>query len=208
MISSVTGTLAEVSEDRIYLATGPFTLELLVPASSLPSFLGSVGKSITLHTILYLEGDSSGGNSEPRLLGFLDPVDKRFFEKFITVKGIGPRKALRALTASAAELAGAIEHKDAKRLSQLPGIGKRTAETIIAELSGKLEEFLHPGARYAAAALPAHTPAEDDAILTLLTLGERRPEAESLLARAKQVDPTLRTTDAFVRAMLALRSGR
>lgn len=208
MISSVTGTLAEVAEDRVYLRTGAFTLELLVPASSIPSFARSVGTEILLHTIFYLEGDSSGGNSEPRLLGFLDLNDKRFFEKFITVKGIGPRKALRALTAPAAELAAAIEHKDAKRLSQLPGIGKRTAEQVIAELSGKVEEFAKLGAYKPSAAIPTHTPAEDDAILTLLTLGERRPEAEALLARARQADPTLKTTDALVRAMLALRSGR
>src|ERR1700750_1634184 len=134
MISAVTGELTEVADDRVFLAVSAFTLELLVPAREIESLRGSRGQTVIFHTIFYLEGDSSGGNSEPRLLGFLRVEDKQFFEKFITVKGIGPRKALRALIIPTGEIAAAIEHKDPKKLSQLPGIGKRTAEQIIAEL--------------------------------------------------------------------------
>src|SRR5215210_5074477 len=91
--------------------------------------------------MFYLQGDSGGGNIEPRLIGFLRPEDKRFFEKFITVKGIGPKTALRALTVPVGEIAQAIESKETRFLVGLDGIGKRTAELIVAELSGKVKDF-------------------------------------------------------------------
>ena len=109
MIASLTGTLLAVQEDRIALQAGPIVYELLVCAADAPAFEASLGQEITCHTIFYLQGDAGGGSIEPRLIGFLRPENKRFFEKFITVKGIGPRKALRALALPAGEIAQAIE---------------------------------------------------------------------------------------------------
>lgn len=217
MISSVRGEVAEVGEDRVYVAVagGTFVLELLVPASDVPFWRESLGESAYLHTRFYLEGDSSGGNSEPRLLGFRSVVDRRFFELFITVKGIGPRKALRALTVPCADIAAAIESKDARFLSGLPGIGKRTAEQVIAELSGKASDFA-VGGRASGGGSGAVAPggggrrpaAQEDAILTLLALGDRRSEAEALLDRVLAESPGLTTADQLVRAMLLLRGVR
>lgn len=218
MISAVTGELLDVSDDRIQLAMlgGGIVLEVLVPAADVDRLRSAVGSPLTFHTLLYFEGDSSGGNSEPRLLGFTTLDDKRFFEKFITVKGIGPRKALRALVHPASELADAIEARDPRRLSSLPGIGKRTAEQIIAELSGKVAEFVKLPARLGGAKSPAfhgtaRTPAEEDAILSLMALGERRPDAEQLLERARAQaagGADIASTDALVRTMLRLRGAR
>lgn len=217
MISAVTGEVREVEEGRVMLAVGPWVLEVLVPASAVESLQREVGTSVVFHTLMYLEGDSSGGNSEPRLLGFRRAEDKKFFEKFITVKGIGPRKALRALVVPAGEVADAIEKRDARRLSQLPGIGKRTAEQVIAELSGKVTEFVvagaSPGGKGKAAVLQgsARTPAEEDAILSLMALGERRSDAEVLLERARASasgGADIASADALVRAMLRMRGGR
>jgi Holliday junction DNA helicase RuvA len=169
----------------------------------------AVGQQLTLHTIFYLGGDPTRGGLEPTLIGFLRPADKNFFEIFTTVKGIGPKKALRALSVSVGEIASAIEGKDSKFLIGLPEIGKRTAETIIAELSGKLKSF-------AAEALvegktrptSRRNSNEEDAIAGLMALGERRPDAENLLERAKAGNPGLSTTDALLREMLRLRTSR
>src|SRR5262249_42326503 len=141
-------------------------------------------RGLTFHTTFYLQGDASGGSIEPRLIGFLRAGDKRFFEKFITVKGIGPKTALRALTVPVGEIAGAIESKDARFLVQLDGIGKRTAELIIAELAGKVQEFAIPFTATMRSSQPsraARTPIEEDAIAALMQLGERRIDAEHLL---------------------------
>src|SRR3954447_20754061 len=145
MISSLTGQLQRVDEDRVHLRVGPMVYEALVPASDVPLLQAGVGEEMTFHTIFYLEGDASGGSLEPRLVGFLRPDDKRFFEKFITVKGIGPKKALKALVHPAGEVAQAIESKDTRSLVGLPQIGKRMAELIVAELAGKVAEFAVAG---------------------------------------------------------------
>lgn len=209
MIASLTGTLAHVADDRIHLQAGPILYELLVPANDVGLLQAGIGEEMTFHTHFYLQGDASGGQIEPRLVGFLRREDKKFFEKFITVKGIGPRRALKALAMPVGEIAHAIESKDAKALTQLPEIGKRTAEQIVAELSGKVKEF--------ALSLPAsrtigrpsrHTEAEEDAVQVLMALGERRVDAEQLLERARQSNGELKTADALSREMLRLRSAR
>src|SRR3954470_8740603 len=141
MISALIGDLRRVEEDRVHLKVGPVLYELLVPASDVTELQASLGEELTFHTIFYLQGDASGGSLEPRLIGFLRADDKRFFEKFITVKGIGPKTALRAFTVPVGEIAQAIESKDARFLVLLDGVGKRTAELIIAELAGKVAEF-------------------------------------------------------------------
>src|SRR5690242_20662682 len=201
MISALTGELRRVDEDRVHLQVGPLTIEMLVAAADVPLLQAGVGQEMTFHTMVYLEGDASGGNIEPRLVGFLRPQDKRFFEKFITVKGIGPKKALKALAMPTGDVAAAIESKDTRFLVGLPQIGKRMAEQVVAELSGKVGEFVSVGAgaggRIGAGA-GSRSATEEDAISSLMVLGERRMDAEHLLERARQSNPNLKTTDALV----------
>jgi len=211
MISALIGELRRVDEDRVHLKVGPVLYELLVPASDITELQASLGEELTFHTIFYLQGDASGGSLEPRLIGFLRADDKRFFQKFITVKGIGPKTALRAFTVPVGEIAQAIESKDARFLVQLDGIGKRTAELIIAELAGKVAEFATPFAETTVQGVPhgvRRGQVEEDAIATLMALGERRPDAEHLLERVKSQNPQLNTTDALVREMLRMRTVR
>ena len=214
MISALTGELRQVDEDRVHLQVGPLLCEVLVPASDVHLLQAGIGEQMTFHTLLYVEGDAGGGgNLTPRLLGFLRPDDKRFFEKFITVKGIGPKKALKALIYPAGEIAQAIESKDAKFLVGLPQIGKRMAELIVAELAGKVGEFATVTMNERAAlgfAGGSRSTAEEDAIAALMALGERRADAEHLLDRARQIaDPAkLKTTNDYVREMLRMRTVR
>jgi Holliday junction DNA helicase RuvA len=211
MISALTGELRHVNEDRVHLQVGPLLCELLVPASDVPLLQAGVGEEMTFHTVFYIEGDASGGNLTPRLLGFLRSEDKRFFEKFITVKGIGPKKALKALIFPAGEIAHAIESKDAKFLKQLPQIGARMAEQIVAELAGKVGEFatVSMNERAGLGLPPSRSSVEEDAIAALLALGERRVDAERLLERATaQAEGKLKTTNDFVREMLRMRTVR
>src|SRR5579863_1793724 len=176
MISALTGELKKVEEDRIHLQVGPMLFELLIPAVDVTLLQAGIGQEMTFHTVFYLEGDSSGGNIEPRLVGFLRPDDRAFFNLFITVKGIGPKKALRALVLPTGEIAQAIESKDTRYLCQLPQIGKRLAELIVAELAGKAGEFaaVPQGGGRTTFSPARRTPAEEDAIAVLVTWGERR----------------------------------
>ncbi len=212
MISALTGTLKRVEDDRIHVECGPLLYELLIPAVDVTNLHTSVGQEMTFHTIFYLAGDPSRGGLEPTLIGFLRPADKQFFELFTTVKGIGPRKALKALTQPTGDIAAAIESKDTRYLSGLGGIGKRTAETIVAELLGKAGKFVLTGipgeGRAAATTVNRRAQAEEDAIAGLMALGERRADAEHFLDRAKQSNPSLTSTDVLLREMLRLRTVR
>ena len=209
MISALTGELKRVDEDRVHVRVGPMLCELLVPAVDATELQASLGEELTFHTLFYLQGDASGGSIEPRLIGFLRLEDKRFFEKFITVKGIGPKTALRALTVPVGEIAQAIESRDARFLIQLDGIGKRTAELVIAELGGKVQEFVSGPIR-TSAPVKRHSP-EDEAAVTMLTspqMGLRRADAERLLARVRSENPEAKTASELVAAMLRLHGAR
>ena len=136
MIAALTGTLRHVDTGHLLLQAGPIQYELLFPSVDFNDLLANVGQELTLHTIFYLSGDPSRGGLDPTLIGFLRKDDKAFFELFTTVKGIGPKRALKALSTSIGQIASAIESKDSKFLVTLPEIGKRTAEQIVAELAG------------------------------------------------------------------------
>jgi holliday junction DNA helicase RuvA len=207
LIASLTGTVRHVHDDRIHLAVGPILFELLTPAADHGELISQVGEEMTFHTVFYFQGDAGGGgNIEPRLIGFLRINDKRFFEKFITVKGIGPRKALKAISKPVGEIAHAIESRDTRFLVGLPEIGKRTAELLVAELAGKVGGFAEASIGTSRSSAARRPGAEEDAIASLIALGERRVDAERLLDRARAANPSLVTTDALVREMLRLRT--
>ena len=210
MISALTGELRRVDEETIHVQVGPMLYELLVPASDITELQASLGETLTFHTIFYLEGDASRGGLDPRLIGFLRPEDRKFFERFTTVKGIGPKTALKALTVPAGHIARAIESKDTRFLIQLKGIGKRTAELVVAELHGKVKDFATGYGEKAEIGAPTgpRSHADEDAIEGLMALGEPRALAERLLERARQANPNLKTSEALLREMLRMRTAR
>ncbi len=210
MIAALTGKLIRAADGRVQVECGPLVYELLTPAVDGPDLAAAVGDAVTFHTIFYLGGDPARGGLEPTLIGFLRPDDKRFFELFTTVKGIGPKKALKALAASVGEIASAIEGRDTRFLVGLPEIGKRTAEQIVAELAGKAKSFAAAHLAEGKGARPAarRDAAADDAVAALVALGEKRGDAEGLLDRVRLAHPEMKATDALLREMLQLRKGR
>ncbi len=208
MIARVNGIIAEVGDESVLVTVGEITYELHVPAVDIPHLQAHRGEKCLFFTLEYIEGNASFGQLAPRLLGFLRNDDKAFFQKFITVKGIGPRRALRALTAPVGQIASAICRKDSKFLTSLPEIGKRTAEQVIAELSGKVDHFATGGAGAASADPATHRLDElEQAITALVSLGERRVEAENWVDRACRADPALKKTADIVRAAYRLKAG-
>lgn len=203
MISAITGELRRVEDDRISLQCGPILYELLVPAADITELHVNLGESVTFHTIFYLEGDAARGNLEPKLIGFLRADDRKFFERFTTVKGIGPKTALKALTVPVGQIAAAIESKDTRMLLQLKGVGRRTAELIVAELAGKMKDFVSDSAPVAVQTRLENF--EEDAIAALVALGESKVIAHRLLDRVRQSNPKLNETDALLREMLRMR---
>lgn len=197
MITRISGRLVGVDglSITIDLEAG-LAYEVLTPAYiaervASGRFGGAGGEDgrITLWTLQYLEAQGQGSSFLPRLIGFTSPDERRFFTLFTTVKGLGYRKALRALAEPPANIAAAIQRKDTAALQKLPEIGKRLADTIVAELSGKIAPFLDASleqtleAASVAEAKPLAGPASE-AVDALVALGETRAEAERKVARA------------------------
>lgn len=218
MLARLTGTLESISATTGVVATeGGLAYEVLMPAVLADELSARVGRPVTLHTIQYLEAQSQGSSYVPRLIGFPSREDRRFFELFTTVKGMGAKRALRALRAPVSRIAGAIADRDVKFLQTLPEIGKRLAETIVAELHGKVDPFLAPshvpapGGSVEAKALGVLSDAARQAVDALVHLGEARPDAEELVRRVVQGAPMedgrgSPTADEILAAAFALRS--
>ncbi|MCD4825270.1 MAG: Holliday junction DNA helicase RuvA [Phycisphaerae bacterium] len=205
MIARITGRLEEVRTTSVLVDVGGgIWYEVLVPACDVGRLSGKLGQDVVLHTIHYIEGDPSRGQVTPRLIGFLGETDRDFFTAFTKVKGIGVRKALRALVRPVAEIAAAIEAKDAKMLVALPEVGKRTAETIIAELHGKMDEFA--GEVTATEAAELSEPGTE-AVAVLIQLGEKRPDAVALVERILAVAPELQTPEDIIQQAYKLKAG-
>lgn len=199
MIVRISGVLAAVEEGSAIVDTGPLAYEILVPASAHLTLLERIGHSVTLFTHQYLEGNPAQSHLTPRLLGFLSADDREFFEEFITVRGVGMRKALRAMAAPAHQIAAAIEQDDQRSLTQLPEIGKKLAAEIVATLRGKLDRFR---AALPSAATPqrAISDIQRVAIDILVQWGDRRGDAERLVALAVDADTSLAQPEDIVRA--------
>lgn len=100
-----------------------------------------VGGVLDLHTIQYLEGVNQGVSFIPRLIGFTSPRDREFFELLTSVKGLGNKRALRAMAVAPSSIARAIAERDARFLQRLPEIGPKLAELIVHELKNKVDGF-------------------------------------------------------------------
>nr|WP_319395256.1 Holliday junction branch migration protein RuvA [uncultured Desulfobacter sp.] len=139
MIAYLEGKILRREADGIILLAGPIGYEILLDTITLSACME---KSQADEIIaLYIYYHVTDRQPKPVLIGFLTPEDKEFFQLFITVSAIGPMKAVKALTRPVPQVARAIEDRDTAFLSQLAGIGKRTAEKIVATLNGKVLGF-------------------------------------------------------------------
>ncbi len=206
MIVRMSGIVAEVHEGLAVLERDGLAYEVMVCGYAVGELTACQGREVTLHTLEYYEGSSAGGNLIPRIVGFLHPEDRAFFSRFITVKGMGVRRAIKALAEPIGRVAAAIEEGDELALSRLPGVGKRVASQIIAELKGKVRSFALAAEETAAEPSQAWTDDQRDALEVLLALGERRVDAHRWLERARQLSPETRGTDEWVKVAYRIRS--
>ena len=210
MISRIEGPLVDVSDGvaEVRVSAG-LIYEVLVPSCDAGALLMMTGREVAFHTLHYFESQGQGSHFVPRLIGFSSRQQRAFFELLTTVKGIGNRKALRAMQVSHERMAEAIAAGDARFLSTWPEIGKRTAESTIVELKGKLDSFLRDplAARRATAMVSASIPLPvgpaADAEDILVALGEVRAQARALIERALagSDDGTLGAQEIVTRAL-------
>ncbi len=202
MISAICGNLSRVLEDRVILEVNGLSYEVLVSPVTLGALISQRGQEVSLETLFYIQGTPGVGNMIPALVGFMSETEKAFFERFITVGGIGPRAALKALTMPVGRIARAIEDGDSVVLTTLPGIGKQKAAKIIAELKGKVDRFAVTPDEDKDVATPGGVTEEDniaeEAIEVLMQLGYRRQESEDMVRRAIRKHEEITTAEAII----------
>jgi holliday junction DNA helicase RuvA len=134
MIAAVEGIVESKEVDSVIVKTGPLSLIVHVPGSTLNK-VGKPGESIYLFTHLHLREDNIS------LFGFYSRGELQIFEKLISVNGVGPRIGLALLTAlDPQELVTGILGNNTNLICSAPGVGKKLAARIILELKGKLEK--------------------------------------------------------------------
>ena len=154
--------------------------ELHIPLSTYYELQGrTAGARVALHVHTHVRDDAI------QLFGFSTELERRLFEKLIAVSGIGPRLAQTVLSGmSPGDLIAALRAADLRRLSSVPGIGKKTAERMIVELRDKVADL----AAETGAARPAAA-ADGDLLSALLGLGYKQAAAERAAAEVAREHP-------------------
>ncbi len=183
MITKITGRLVALSQERAILAAEPFEYEVLIPEFTRRQLQQDLGKTVSLHTIYSLDGNPQGKIS-PKLIGFLTEAEREFFDLFCSVDGVGTKKALRAMVRPVRDVATAIEEKDEKFLSSLPGIGAAMSERIVAKLRRKVPKFALLITRETAADASIATDVISETFEALLALGHTESDARRLIDAA------------------------
>lgn len=181
MIGRIQGILVSVHPPRLLVDCQGIGYEVDVPMSTLYQ-LPQAGQKITLLTHFQVREDAQ------QLFGFATENEREAFRQLIKISGVGSRMALAVLSGmSVNELAQAIALQEAGRLTQVPGIGKKTAERLCLELKGKLAPDLGiTGDK------PQAIEASSEVLQALLALGYS--EREALLA-LKQIPPDTSVSD-------------
>ncbi|HMA17257.1 MAG TPA: Holliday junction branch migration protein RuvA [Thermoanaerobaculia bacterium] len=167
MIGRLVGRLAAKATDHVILDVGGVGYLVHIPLSTfydLPE--AESPASLWIHT--HVREDALS------LYGFLTERERALFLMLLGVAGIGPRVALTVLSGiPPADLIEALSRQDARRLMAVPGVGKKTAERMVLELSEKAARLATgPEAPRAAAVAP------EDVVSALVNLGYRKGDAE------------------------------
>lgn len=184
MIAYLRGTLLEKSAGTLIVLAGGVGYEVDVPISTY-SALPDAGQEISLRIYTKVSEDAIS------LYGFLTAIEKRAFEKLISVGGIGPSLAVKVLSGIAVEsLVACLRGGDVVSLTRIPGIGKKTAERMIVELRDKIEDLPSgPGGTMRTLTGPASSfsPLEQDVLSALINLGSPAAAAEQAVGKAKSI---------------------
>ena len=176
MIGYLEGRLKHLDATRAVVLAGGVGYEVHI---SLSTYYGLEGRSdVSLEIYTHVREDALS------LYGFATGNEKFAFEKLISISGIGPTLAQKILSGiDAPDLADAIARSDARKLSSIPGVGKKTAERICLELRDKLVFAEGPRATVAATGIPS---VDDDVISALVNLGYKQAQAEVALTNARK----------------------
>ncbi len=197
MIAKISGKVINKTEDSVSLDINGICYEVLIPGAIMNCIDSNVDENgiLSLVTYHYLQIEPSRGYSF--LIGFLNEIEKEFFEKFITVSGIGPKAACRALKMPISVISQAIDTGDISVLKSLPGIGTQRAKEIIAKLQGKVGKFGLIQDNVAGTAIPVKgkETIKEEAMDVLSQLQYKKFEANNMIEAALKRNPDIKTAE-------------
>jgi holliday junction DNA helicase RuvA len=192
MIGYIEGRILNKEEDRILVLANQIGYEVLLPAIVMESLQNKeIGEEISLY-IFYQQTERQ---PKPVLIGFNLEVEREFFQYFISVEDIGPLKAAKALTVPVREIATAIEAGEINQLTKLKGIGRRTAQKIIATLAGKMGKFALIRADDRKTELPVEDFSKQVLDVMIKQLGHRMGDARQMIDRALKRNSAIKTAE-------------
>ena len=200
MISRIKGRLVSLDTDRVEIETAAgLVYEVHVPLSIFHR-LPAAGTDLELLTAYIVQDE------KPHLYGFIEEHERTLFHRLLGAHKVGPRLALAMMsTYHAGRLARAIAEKDARALMQVNGLGKKTAERVILDLSDKVEDIAAAGSREGPEGAALKRAA--DAVAALTGLGYSFAEADAAVREASRENGD-RSTEEIVRSVLARRASR
>jgi Holliday junction DNA helicase RuvA len=198
MITFLQGKLIEALPTQVVVDVNGVGYEALIPLSSFDK-LPQPGGTVKLLTQLVIREDAH------TLYGFMTAAERDLFRLLVnTVSGIGPKIALNILSGiSVTAFRGAVAGGDVKLLSQISGVGKKTAERIIVELHDKIGPAT--AGWEAASAQRALSPEDqklNDAVLALMALGFKQIDAHDAVRHTQSMLGAKATVEDLVRACL------
>ncbi len=197
MIAYIRGTLAEKDPARVVLEAAGVGYEILVPLSTfdrLPQ-KGEEAKLLVSHCVR---------EDDELLYGFATAREKEMFLKLTAVSGVGPKIALAILSGSSlGELCLAIASGNARRISAIKGVGRKTAEKICVELKDKVSALEALADSSPKDGVAARAPVVRDAILALSALGFNEETSNKMVSAVLTDDPSASDVEVIVRRALA-----
>ncbi|MBF0594450.1 MAG: Holliday junction branch migration protein RuvA [Candidatus Omnitrophica bacterium] len=208
MIARIKGNVVELKDLAVIIDAGGIFYEVSIPASVAQRLSAQQGQDgvITLVTHHYYQMTPS--SATPILVGFLNDLEKDFFLQFISVSGIGPKAAVKALDRSISEIASAIDKGDIAYLKTLPGIGQQKARDIVAKLQGKVSRFgLIPDAGVKRD-VSVSVAFKDEAIEVLMQLQYKKSEAEAMVAKVLERNSSICSTEELLNTIYTQKAAR
>ncbi len=208
MITRISGKIIEQGTNSIVLKVGDICYEVLIPQNVIDRLQESVsdGQALDLVTYHYYQVEPS--RSIPVLIGFLNEIEKEFFQAFITVSGIGPRAAVRALNKPISLIAQAIDEGDGEFLRSLPGIGQQRAKEIIAKLQNKVGKFGLMQDRQLNGKTQVTKDIQEEVIAVLTQLEYKKTEALAMVKKALERKPGIQTTEELLNEVYKQRKAK
>ncbi|MDD2752100.1 MAG: Holliday junction ATP-dependent DNA helicase RuvA [Candidatus Omnitrophica bacterium] len=209
MIARISGKIIEKGSNYLLIETAGLCYEVYLPATVMQRLSDSALPQSTINLVTYHYHQLEPSKSTPVLIGFLNEIEKDFFGIFITVSGIGPRAALKALNQPISRIAQAIDEADTNFLTSLPGIGQQRAREIIAKLQNKVGKFaLIQDEQAGEEKTLSGGDIVQEALDVLMQLEYKRPEALSMIKKAMERQKNIQTTEALLNEVYKQRKAK